>query len=39
MYPKQDNAGLLERNPALNGNLPKVLIQREDDARLGFSEV
>jgi hypothetical protein len=33
MNPKQDHAGLFERNPALNGNLPEVLIQRQHDGR------
>ena len=39
MNPRQDHAGLFERNPALNGNLPEVLIQRQHDAGLGFGEV
>ena len=39
MDPKQDNAALLERRPALDGNLPKVLIQSQHDARFGFGEI
>ena len=36
---EQNDAGLFERDPALNGNLPEVLIQRQHDARFGFGEV
>jgi len=39
MNPEQNNAGLFERNAALNGNLPEVLIQRQYDARLRFGNV
>ncbi len=39
MNSKQDDARLFDRNPALNGNLPEVLIQRQYDARFGFGEV
>ena len=39
MNPKQDHAGLFERNPALNGNLPEVLVQRQHDTAFGFGQV
>ena len=39
MSAKQDDARLFERNPALNGNLPEVFVQRQHDAGLGFGEV
>ena len=39
MKPKQDDTGLFERNPPLNGNLPGVLVERQHDARLGFRKV
>ena len=39
MSAKQDDARLFERNPALNGNLPEVLVQCQHDAGLGFGEV
>ena len=37
--PKQDHARLFERNPALNGNLPEVLVQRQHDTAFGFGQV
>jgi hypothetical protein len=30
---------LFERNPALNGNLPEVLVERQHDARFGFGKI
>jgi hypothetical protein len=39
MNSEQNDAGLFERDPALNGNLPEVLVQRQQDARVGFGEV
>ena len=32
MNSKQDNARWFERNPALHGNLPEILIERQFDA-------
>ena len=39
MSAKQDDARLFERNPALNGNLPEVLVQHQQDAGLGFGKI
>lgn len=36
---EQNDTGLFEWNPALNGNLPEVLIQREHDARFSLGAV
>ena len=37
--PVWNHAGLIQRDPALNGNLPEVLIERHHDARFGFGRV
>src|SRR5271168_3938085 len=39
MNSEQSDAGLLQRDPALNCNLPEVLIERQHDARFGFGQV
>jgi hypothetical protein len=39
MSSKQDDARLFERNPALHGNLPEVLVQHQQDAGLGFGKI
>jgi hypothetical protein len=36
MDSKQRNAGVLERTTSLNGNLPKVFVERNHDSRIGF---
>jgi len=38
MNPEQDNTGSFEMNPALEGDLPEVFVQRQYDARFGFGE-
>jgi len=32
MYPKQDNPAVPQRWPPLNGELPEVLVERQDDS-------
>ena len=39
MDSEQDDTGLFQGASALNGNLPKVLIERQHDARLRFGQV
>jgi hypothetical protein len=39
MNPKQHHAGSFEGNPALNGYLPEVLVQRQHDAGFGFGDL
>lgn len=39
MDPKQDHTRLFERNPALQRDLPEVLVEGQQDARLGFGDV
>lgn len=39
MNPEQNNAGLFQWPSALNGNLPEVLVEREDGASFGFSQI
>ncbi len=39
MNSKPDYAGLFERNPALNGNLPEVLIQSQQNPGFRFGEL
>jgi len=36
---EQNDAGLLKRGAALNRNLPKILVERQHDARFGFGRV
>jgi hypothetical protein len=39
VHSEQNDAGLFNRLPALNGNLPEVLIQSHHDTSLGFGSV
>lgn len=39
MNSKPDDAGLLEGNPALNGNLPEVLIQSQQNPGFRFGKL
>jgi hypothetical protein len=39
MNSKKDAPRLFEGNPALNGDLPKILVQRHDDPRFAFGEL
>jgi len=39
MRAKQDDARLFERNPALHGNLPEVLVERQHNTRFGFGQI
>lgn len=39
MNSKPDDAGLFERNPALNGNLPEVLVQSQENPGFRFGEL
>ena len=39
MGSKQDDTRLFEWNPALNGNLPEVLVQYQHDAGLGLGKI
>ena len=39
MNSEQNDAGSFQRDPALNGNLPEVLIERQHDARFGFGQI
>lgn len=39
MNSKPDDAGLFERRPALNGNLPEVLIQSQQNSGFRFGEL
>jgi hypothetical protein len=38
MYPEQNNAGLLQRRPALNDR-PEILVECEHDSPFGFRQV
>jgi hypothetical protein len=39
MDAKQDDAGLFERCPPLQGDLPEILIERQYESRLGFGKL
>ena len=39
MNPEQSDARLLQRYPALNGNPPEILVERQHDALFGFGQV
>lgn len=39
MDPEKNNSGLYQWAPALNGDLPKVLVERQDDARFGLRPI
>lgn len=39
MNAEQNDSGLFQRGSALNGDLPEVLIERQQDARFGFRQI
>jgi hypothetical protein len=39
MDSEQDNARFRQRASSLNGDLPKILVESQNEARLGFAEV